>query len=284
LITDAVRYLVLNRQPNGCWKSSYESSWVLLGLVEALQSTGDLQSSFSYQAELNGTQISSGSPQAPASALKPVLATIPLSSLIPDGPNALRIRRDAGDGRLYYRAFLSIDRPVESAPALERGISISREYFRGGLDCAKVECKPVSETTLGQDANLMVRLTVTVPEAMYYVVVQDSIPAGAEIINPNLKTSQQSFQNDGLPPVETSKYDSSSPFKAGWGWWYFGAGQVFDQGIRWTAPYLSAGTYQLTYRIVPTTAGEFRVLPAHAYQNYFPDIEGTSAGTIFSIK
>lgn len=282
VITDAVRYLVLNRQPNGCWKSSYESSWVLLGLVEALQSTGDLQSNFSYQAELNGTQVSAGSPQTPASTLKPVLATIPLNDLIPDGPNALRIRRDDGEGRLYYRAFLSIDRPVESAPALERGISISRKYFRGGLDCAKEECNPVSEAALGQDATLVVRLTVTLPEDMYYVVVEDSIPAGAEIINPNLKTSQQGFTTDDLP--DSPQYDLSDPFGAGWGWWFFGAGQVFDQGIRWTAPYLSAGTYELTYRIVPTTAGEFRVLPAHAYQNYFPDIEGTSAGTIFNIK
>jgi uncharacterized protein YfaS (alpha-2-macroglobulin family) len=282
VITDAVRYLVLNRQPNGAWKSSYESSWVLLSLVEALQATGDLQSSFSYQAELNGTQVSAGSPQDSASALKPVLATIPLSTLIPDGPNALRIRRDAGEGRLYYRAFLSVDRPVESAPALERGLSIQREYFRAGLDCSKVDCPAISEATIGQDAALTVRLTITLPEAMYFVAVQDYIPAGAEIIDPNLKTSQQGFVNDGLP--EAPKYDPSSPFRGGWGWWNFGAAQIFDQGIRWMAPYLSAGTYELTYRIVPTTAGEFRVLPAHAYQTYFPDIEATSAGVIFTIK
>ena len=29
---------------------------------------------------------------------------------------------------------------------------------------------------------------------------------------------------------------------------------------------------------------EFRVLPAHAWQAFFPDLQGSSAGTIFEIK
>ena len=282
VLTDAVRSLVLNRQPNGCWKSSYETAWVLLGLTEALKSTGDLQSNFNYSADLNGTNVASGTPQTSATALKPVQATITLNDLIKDGPNALRIRRDAGDGRLYYRAFLEVDRPADAAPALERGISVRREYFRAGQDCKAVACKPVSEATLGPDSTLLVRVTVTLPQAMYYVVVEDTIPSGAEVINPNLKTSQQGFAVESEP--NTPLYDLRSPFDSGWGWWLFGSPTVLDQGVRWTAPYLAAGTYELTYRIVPTTAGEFRVLPAHAYQNYFPDVEGTSAGSVFVIK
>jgi hypothetical protein len=31
-------------------------------------------------------------------------------------------------------------------------------------------------------------------------------------------------------------------------------------------------------------AGEFRVLPAHAWQAFFPEVQGTSAGAVFVIE
>jgi hypothetical protein len=40
----------------------------------------------------------------------------------------------------------------------------------------------------------------------------------------------------------------------------------------------------LTYTILPSLAGEYRVLPAHAWQAYFPEVQGTTAGTVFTIK
>jgi hypothetical protein len=49
------------------------------------------------------------------------------------------------------------------------------------------------------------------------------------------------------------------------------------------ATYLAAGTYELTYRLTPLQAGEFRLLPAHAYETYFPEVEGSSAGAVFRI-
>jgi hypothetical protein len=103
-------------------------------MSEALTATGDLQADFNYEAELNGRVIASGSPAEPASALQPVKASAPLADLFPDGPNALRIRRSDGSGRLYYRAFLQVNRPAEDALPLESGISISREYIQAGQD------------------------------------------------------------------------------------------------------------------------------------------------------
>jgi hypothetical protein len=48
--------------------------------------------------------------------------------------------------------------------------------------------------------------------------------------------------------------------------------------------FLPAGTYELTYRITPYLAGEFRVLPARAWQVYFPDVEGASQGEVVVIR
>jgi uncharacterized protein YfaS (alpha-2-macroglobulin family) len=122
---------------------------------------------------------------------------------------------------------------------------------------------------------------------MYYVVVEDRIPAGAEVLNPRLKTSQQ-YVTPVEEPVEgetpPSPYDLANPFETGWGWWFFQDPQVYSDRIRWVVEYLPAGTYELTYRLTPFLAGEFHVIPARAWQYYFPEVEGTSAGQVLTIQ
>ncbi|HEX7567355.1 MAG TPA: Ig-like domain-containing protein [Anaerolineaceae bacterium] len=280
LLADAVRYLVAHRLATGSWSSSYESAWVLLALGDTLQGTGDLQASFAFSASLNGSPMLTGQAGG-VNALTPVEASVPLSSLDPANPNALKLVHEAGTGRLYYRAFLQVDRPVESAQPLQQGISIQREYFQAGQDCLKADCQPVSEVHLG-DSNptLLVRLSISVPHDMNSVVVEDFIPAGAEIVNLTLKTSQQVIPGNAEAALV---YDPKNPFLDGWGGWFFSSPVIYDDHIRWVASTLPAGTYQLTYRLTPLQAGEYRLIPAHAYQFYFPDVEGTTAGAVFKI-
>jgi len=112
-------------------------------------------------------------------------------------------------------------------------------------------------------------------------MVKDHIPAGMEVLDRNLKTSQQ----QGVDSTDIQvQFDDASPFANGWGWWLFNQPQIHDEGILFTANYLPAGTYVLTYTLVPLQAGEYQVLPAHAWQSFFPEVQGTSAGTVFEIK
>jgi len=112
--------------------------------------------------------------------------------------------------------------------------------------------------------------------------VEDYIPAGSEILDTTLKTSAL-----GEPTLlETQPeplYDLSNPFAEGWGWWLFQPAQIYDDHIAWAASYLPAGTYQLTYTLTLLQQGEYRLLPARAYQFYFPDVQGSSAGEVFAI-
>ena len=126
---------------------------------------------------------------------------------------------------------------------------------------------------------LTARLTLTLPNDSYYVMLEDHVPAGTEILDQTLKTSQHGEDATDIQIV----YDADDPFARGWGWWYFDEPQIRDDSITWTADYLPAGTYELTYTLIPTQAGQFRVLPAHAWLAFFPDVQGTSAGTIFEI-
>ncbi|HEY3312408.1 MAG TPA: Ig-like domain-containing protein [Anaerolineales bacterium] len=273
---DAVHYLASQRTPDGGWDSGYESAWVLIALNKYMQASGELRGDFSFSATLNGTALAQGKASGPEN-MTLVTATAPLTQLNLEGANSLLINRQDGTGKLYYRAALSVDRPVETAPALERGMAISREY----MDCSNDPCQPVSSYKMKADESgrVTVRLTITLPNAAYYLMVQDYIPAGADILDSSLKTSQQGEQDQSVQ----AKYDPSDPFGEGWGWWFFNRPQIYSNHILWSADYLPAGTYQLTYTLVPSLAGEYRVLPARTWQAYFPEVQGASAGSVFAI-
>ena len=125
------------------------------------------------------------------------------------------------------------------------------------------------------------RVTLVVPHDSYYVVLEDYIPAGAEILNPSLKTTQLGFPGMELAPQPL--FDPNRPFAEGWGWWYFHPAQMYADRIAWASDFLPAGTYQLTYVLAVEQPGEYRVLPARSWQMYFPDVMGNSAGQIFEI-
>ncbi|MFZ5921365.1 MAG: Ig-like domain-containing protein [Chloroflexota bacterium] len=276
ILADAVRYLASQRDASGWWASSYESTWVTMALNQYMQGSGDYSASFAFDARLNGAPLAEGQASGPG-ALTTVTGEVPVTSLVPDGPNGLTINRQAGDGKLYYRALLDVFFPVETAPALDRGLSISRDFIDAA--CEK-DCAPLPDVSLAAAKQVTARLTLTVPHDSYYVVVEDFIPAGAEILNLSLKTSQR-FGGKG---PEVSEYDPGDPFGRGWGWWWFDPASIYDDHITWTAEYLPAGTYVLTYTLVPQQAGTFQVIPARAWLNYFPEVQGRSAGAVFEIK
>lgn len=277
LTTDAARYLASQRSTSGRWASSYETAWVILALNKYMQASGELRGDFTFSAALNGAPLAQGQATGPQN-MTTVTTTAALTQLNLSGANSLLINKQDGTGKLYYRAALTVDRPVETAPALERGLTVSRQF----LACSGKDCQPVTAYQMKPDVSgrVSVRLTVTLPNDAYYLMVEDHIPAGADILDSSLKNSQQGQQDQSVQV----QYDSADPFGAGWGWWYFNQPQIYSDHILWSADYLPAGTYELTYTIVPSLTGQYRVLPAHAWLSYFPEVQGTSAGSVFEIK
>ncbi len=276
LMNDAIRYLAANRSANRDWGGSLQNAWVLRALSSALVGTGEFTANFPFEARLNGVEIARGQAASPQ-ALTTITNITPLDSLHPGAPNELQLTRQDGNGKLYYRAILNVLRPAESAPALNRGISVSREY----LDCRADPCQPVTSWQLMPETvgKVTVRVTVNLPHDMYYLNVEDFAPAGAEIVNPILKTSQQGEQD-----MDVEYFSPENPYASGWGWWYFDSPRIYRDHIQWTADTLPAGTYVLTYTLIPTLPGEYRALPAHAWLTFFPEVQGTSAGGLFEIQ
>jgi uncharacterized protein YfaS (alpha-2-macroglobulin family) len=281
-VFNAVRYLAAHRNARGLWNIGHENAWAMIALNQAMVGFGDLNADFAFHATLNGGPLASGDVSG-NQVLAPVEAAVPLEFLSPTSPNLLTVQREEGLGRLYYRAVLNVNRPVEDVKPIDAGMRIERAYCESALSGAAAHskgCTPLSSLQLGSDKPVTARLTLVLPHDSHYVMVEDFIPAGMEILNRSLKTTQQGIDS---PEMEV-QFEEEDPFAEGWGWWLFHEPQIRDDGILFSADYLPAGTYVLTYTLIPLQAGEYRVLPAHAWESFFPEVQGTSAGAVFEIK
>ncbi len=268
LLPESLRYLVSNLTAAGDWGSPLETSWSILALNEMLLSSSGLTTNYQYAGSVNGTELITGQVDGTA-GIEAVKASIPIDTLYADDPNALVISRSEGEGRLYYKAHLLVYRPAEDIEPYGKGISISRIY--SGINPEN----KVSFTQSGDVGDLIqVRLTLVVEHDLQYLIVEDRIPAGTEILDTRLNTSRQ----------DIAEYQVGSPFKDGWGWWYFNQPVVYDNRIMWAANFVPAGTYQMIYTLSLTHPGEYQVLPARAWQQYFPETQAISAGDKFSVE
>ncbi|MBI3161220.1 MAG: Ig-like domain-containing protein, partial [Chloroflexi bacterium] len=220
---NAVRWLMAHREA-GHWYSTQETAWSLIALTNWLVESKEFQTDYKYAIGLNDNLLQEG--QADKGNLT---ETVNLQLGIEDLLNEqvynsaynLVFTRGRGTGNLYYTAYLSVSLPVESIEPLDQGMSLSREYFT--LDDPKT---PITEIERGE--LVKVRLTVVIPAAMHYIVINDPLPAGMEAID-------ESLLADTAVPTSYTKQDYTD---RGWGWWYFTHIELRDEKIVLSADYL----------------------------------------------
>ena len=137
----------------GLWGIGHDNAWAMMALNEAMVGFGDLNPDFTFNATLNGGPLTSGD-NSGNQVLTPMNAQVPLEFLSPNSPNLLTIQREDGLGRLYYRAALQVNRPVEDVRPLDAGMRIERVYM--GSECRTSQsgsaqsCPPLSTLQLGR--------------------------------------------------------------------------------------------------------------------------------------
>ena len=83
---------------------------------------------------------------------------------------------------------------------------------------------------------------------------------------------------------ETTRTDRPNPWSRGYGWWYFSHSELRDEKAVLFATFLPKGTYEYSYQIRASLPGEYRVIPTHAEQMYFPEVFGRGDGGLFKIR
>ena len=265
ITANAVRWLMAHRE-KGHWYTTQETAWSLIALTNWMRASNEYDTNYAYAIGLNGELLDEGN-AAKENLTETVNLKVELDDLLKETANYLVFTRGDGTGNLYYSAYLSASLPVESIEPLDQGVSLSRQYFT--LDNSK---KPITE--IGRGELVRVRLTVVVPAAVHYLVVDDPLPSGLEAIDSTLLT-------DTAVP---SSYTVQDYNERGWGWWFFPHIELRDEKVVLSADYLPAGTYVYTYLARASTAGTFKVIPPTASEFYFPDVGGRGAGSVFEVK
>ncbi len=267
LTANAVRWLMSHRRGEA-WLGSQETAWSVLALTRWMQASGELEADYTYAVALNGQEIGQGVANNQTLRQSQTFKAA-FGSLLRDRVNRLVIARGPGKGNLYYTAHVQLFLPVEKVEARNQGIILARQYYRpNDLNT------PVTEARQGE--LLFVRLTLIAPHDLHYVVVDDPLPAGLQALDQTLLTSPQSVE---VPQA----YSYEDALWRGWGWWHFSHVEYRDERLVLSASYLPAGTYVYTYLVRAGTAGVFHVLPATAYEFYFPEVYGRTEGMLFTV-
>ncbi len=271
LLPNAVRWLMAARQ-DGRWGTTQENAWALMALTDYAATTGELEGEYRYQVGLNGKRVLAGEVR-PENVDAPQMIRVPLRNLLKDVGNRIILERSplasgqAEKGALYYSAALKYYLPVEQVSPLNRGVIVMRQYTLADDPTQEIAAAKVGDI-------IRVKLTVIAPSSLHYLVVEDPIPAGTEAVDTSLRTTSQLLEQPQFR--KTGENDV-------WGWWIFSHTEVRDEKVALFATTVPAGTYEYTYLLRASVPGEFLVMPAVAYEMYFPETFGRSGGAQFTV-
>ena len=284
---NTVRWLMTARTTDH-WDTTQENTWSIIGLTDWMAATGELLGNYDWNVTLNGQALGKGT-VTPETVEQVSALRADIKQLLLDQTNGVVIGRSAaagqtGAGQMYYTMHLQTFVPVQDIKPVDRGYTVSREYRLA--DCGitpdalaadpKLQCPTITSAKVGDV--IQVKVTLVVPHASYYLMVEDPLPAGAEALNTSLKTTSQTVEG---PQVDKSQ-PSNPNEKVSW-WWTPTHVDLRDEKAVMFATSLDPGTYQFTYSIRASLPGTFLILPVTACQMYFPEVWGRGAGAEFVV-
>ncbi len=264
LITKLVRGL-LGHRTAGRWNNTQENVWVLLAMDRYFNTFESLTPDFVARIWL-GEQFAGGHTFEGRST-EIVNLDLPMQFLQEGATEAngdlpLVLQKD-GQGRLYYRLGLRYaPQDLSLAPA-DHGFAVERVY-EAVDDPADVRRDEDGAWHIRAGARVRVRITMAAPSRRVHVALVDPLPAGLEILNPELAVTGNLPQD---PDQNRRRW--------WWGSWYQHQNLRDERAEAFTS-YLWAGVYEYSYMARATTPGAFVAPPAKAEEMYAPETFGRS--------
>jgi hypothetical protein len=256
LIPGIVQWLMEQRRPDG-WGSTNETSYTILALTDYLLGVRERLGSTQVSVEINGSPLFTATldTQQPLASLE-----IPLEQL-QAGANELRLHQISGTGEVYYRLTQRLVMPEAEIPAAGE-VKIQREYLDPQTK------KPIQAVASGQ--LVLVRLTVTLPDDSFFMILEDHLPGGMEALNEKLNTTSHVV-------AYTEDYGYGEQFY--WQDYGYNNKEIRGGRVSFFIKEMGQGQHVFTYLARATRAGEFVALPAEAYAMYDDRVWGRSPST-----
>ena len=277
LIPKLVRGL-LDHRTKGAWSNTQENVFILLALDKYFNAFEKVTPDFVNRIWLGN--VYAGEQVFKGRSIDSNLLNIPMSYLTEQNGAANLIMDKQGAGRLYYRIGMKYaPKNLNLAPA-DYGFTVLRTYE--AIDNAEdVKQNADNSWTIKAGSRVRIRLTMVAQARRYHVALVDPLPAGLEILNPELAVTEAIPQDNGgnTPVVEYGSRSYGYGYYNWRGTWFEHQNFRDERAEAFTA-LLWEGVYKYTYVARATTPGNFVVPPAKAEEMYHPETFGRT-GTDF---
>ncbi len=266
LIPKLVRGLLANRV-KGRWRSTQENAFVLLALDKYFQVYEKTKPNFVAKMWLGDAYA--GEQKYAAYTTDSNLVNIPMSYLQSQNPQQNLVLDKQGAGRLYYRIGMKYASKNLKSNAADYGFQVSRTY-EAIDDPTDVKQNSDGSWTIKSGSRVRVRLQMIAPTRRYHVALVDNLPAGIEIINPDLAVSKSNDVKDSKEFQRSSRW--------------FNHQNLRDNRTEAFTSLLWEGNWSYSYIARATTPGMFIVPSAKAEEMYSPETFGQSRSDVVNIK
>jgi len=259
---------LLGNQTRGRWDNMQENTFILLALNDYFDTFEAEDPDFVARIWLGDLYAAEHEYRGRSTDRNETL--VPMVELIDRGDSDLVVSKDGEDGRLYYRLGLRYAPSDLDLDPLDRGFVVTRTYE--GVDAPDhVSIDEDGNWHIASGAEVRVRVTMVADSRRTHVALIDPLPAGLEVLNPELAVTPQI---DADPDAASPSY---------WYWRWFGHQNLRDDRAEAFTTLLWAGTYEYTYVTRATTPGTFVTPPARAEEIYAPETFGRSGTDIVII-
>lgn len=267
LIPKVVNGLLAHRQ-KGRWNSTQENVFVLLAMDKYFNTFEAQTPEFVANIWL-GDQYA-GSHDYSGYSTEYQTSSIPMNYLmdvIPVGETRDLVISKQGSGRLYYRLGLDYAPTNLKLEPLDMGFVVERHYEAvDNPDDVRKDAAGIWHIKAG--AKVKVQITMVADNRRYHVALVDPLPAGLEIINPELAITGNIGETSGTRTSGNNWW---------WYWNWYDHENLRDERAEIFTPLLWDGVYSYSYIARATTPGTFVVPPTKAEEMYSPEVFGRSA-------
>jgi len=256
-----VKWLISKRKLGGAWYNTQENIYVLHALNTYFLRYEGSEPDFKLVVKLDRKRVLESNYKG--YNLRQDIQLIDISNA--SEGEELKLKFDKrGKGRYYYETRLKYY-PQDLAQAKDHGISIIKKW-------EIIEGDQVNDAMIPNGATVKVTLTAATPMERNYIVLDDPLPAGFEVINTRLKTV-------------SSVYEEYKPLELSADYWGgFNYYEIKDDRVIVFADNLPRGVHTFVYLCKALTPGEYNLPATKVEEMYTPEVFGRTGEKEIIIK
>jgi len=273
-IDKAVKWLIENRSNGYYWASTKDTASAIYALSDYLCKSKELSPDYNVKVYMNNEKLcefNAGKDDVGKNFLITTeekkeddnrrIFKISKDKLRKGRENKIEIIRQ-GEGELYYSVYMSTYGYADNLTSQDAGFTVKKEYVTE-MPSAKESFKPVKILyPLNWDVisgkQFKVKITVDGKPEYQYIMIEDYIPAGCEIVG---------------------EADDSKWLKG-----YYARRENRDNRVVFFLNNLNGGHAEFVYTLRAETPGIYHALPARAEMMYNPHVKGNSDERVLVVK